>query len=106
MTRLMRFIRARPFLALAAFTLAVGVVWHTSGLDYDEGPLGFGLFAASYVLGTPFILAIRLVGSVVSHPILRGILGFALGLLPYLAADEAVRRHRMRRQPRVVEDAG
>ena len=102
----MRFIRARPFLALAAFTLAVGVIWHSSGLDSDEGPLGFALYAASYVLGIPFILAMRLVGSVVSHPILRGFLGFALGLLPYLAADEAVRRHRTRSQHRVVEDAG
>lgn len=102
----MRFIRTRPFLALAAFTLALGGVWHSSGLDSDEGPLGFALYAASYVLGTPFILAMRAVGSLVSHPILRGFLGFALGLLPYLAADEAVRRHRMRREPRVVEDVG
>jgi hypothetical protein len=94
----MRFIRARPFLVLAFFTLAIGAVWHLSGLDYDQGPLGFALFIVSYVLGTPFILAMRLVGSVVSHPALRGLLGLGLGLLPYLAADEALRRRRMRKQ--------
>ncbi len=94
----MRFVRKRPFLVLALFTLAVGAVWHASGLDYDEGPLAFGLFAATYVLGMPFIMAMRLVGSVVTHPILRGLLGVCLGLLPYLAADEAVRRRRMRKR--------
>ena len=83
---------------LAFFTLAVGAVWHLSGLNRDAGPLGFVFFAVSYVLGTPFILAMRLIGSVVSHPGLRGLLGFALGMLPYLAADEALRRRRLRKR--------
>jgi hypothetical protein len=94
----MRFIRERPFLVLACVTLVVGAVWHLSGLDDDQGALGFGLFAVSYVMGTPFILAMRLVGAVVSNPILRGLLGLAVGLLPYLAADEALRRRRMRKR--------
>lgn len=95
---MIRFFRNRPFLALALFTLAVGVVWHLSGLDADEGPLGVSAFVISYVLGMPFILAMRLVGSVVSNPIIRGVLALTLGLLPYLAADELLRRRRVRRQ--------
>lgn len=91
-------LRERPFLVLALFTLAVGAAWHLSGLDQDDGPLGFALFAVSYVLGTPFIMAMRLVGSFVSHPALRGLIGFALGMLPYLAADEALRRRRLRKR--------
>jgi hypothetical protein len=94
----MRFLRNRPFLTLALFTLAVGVVWHLSGLDYDQGPLGFTLFVTSYALGFPFILAMRLVGSVLSNPMLRGVLGLALGLLPYLVADRLWRRRRARTQ--------
>lgn len=93
-----RAVRQRPFLALALVTLAIGAVWHLSGLDQHDGPVGLGLFAISYVLGMPFIMAMRLVGSVVSHPALRGLLGFALGILPYLAADEAVRRRRLRKR--------
>ena len=100
----MRRLRERPFLVLAVFTLIVGAMWHLSGLDHDEGPVGFALFAISYVLGTPFIMAMRLAGFVVSHPVLRGLLGFALGILPYLAADEALRRRRMRKRS-VVADA-
>jgi hypothetical protein len=95
-----RFVRQRPFLTLALVTLAVGAVWHLSGLNQDQGPLGSAVFAIAYVLGTPFILAMRLAGSVVSHPALRGVLGFILGLLPYLAADEALRRRRLRKQVR------
>jgi hypothetical protein len=91
-------IRKRPFLVLALVTLVVGAVWHLSGLDPNDGPVAFALFALSYVLGMPFIMAMRLVGSVVSHPVLRGLLGFALGMLPYLAADEAVRRRRLRKR--------
>jgi hypothetical protein len=94
----MRRLRERPFLMLAFFTLIVGAVWHLSALDYDESRVGFALFAISYVLGAPFIMAMRLVGSVVSDPALRGVLGFALGMLPYLAADEALRRRRMRKR--------
>jgi hypothetical protein len=94
----MRRVRERPFLVLAFFTLVLGAVWHLSGVSADDGPLGFALFAVSYVLGTPFIAAMRLVGSVVSHPALRGVLGFVLGILPYLAADEALRRRRLRKQ--------
>ncbi len=89
-----RFLRSRPFVSLALFTLAVGVVWHLSGLDRNEGPLGSGLFAISYVLGFPFIMAMRLVGGVVTNPMVRGILGLALGLLPYLVADGLLRRRR------------
>lgn len=92
----MRRLRDRPFLALAVFTLAVGVAWHLSGLDYDEGPLGSTLFILTYVLGMPFILAMRLVGSVITDPMLRGVLGLALGLLPYLLADRFWRRRRER----------
>lgn len=94
-------LRERPFLVLAFVTLIVGAVWHLSGLNQRDGPVGFALFGISYVLGLPFILAMRLVGSVVSHPALRGILGFALGMLPYLAADEAVRRRRLRKRSAV-----
>ncbi|MDQ4079541.1 MAG: hypothetical protein M3125_02190 [Gemmatimonadota bacterium] len=94
----MRRLLERPFLVLAFFTLIVGAMWHLSGFDYDQGPLGFALFAFSYVLGAPFIVAMRLVGSVVSHPALRGVLGFALGMLPYLAADELLRRRRLRKR--------
>lgn len=97
-------IRERPFLALALFTLAVGALWHLSGVGADDGPLGLTLFAVSYVLGTPFIVAMRLVGSVVSHPAVRGALGLVLGILPYLAADEALRRRRLRKRT-VVADA-
>jgi hypothetical protein len=50
----------------------------------------------SYALGLPFILGMRLAGSVVSNPILRGVLGFALGLVPYLVADGLLRRRRVR----------
>jgi hypothetical protein len=100
----MRRLRERPFLTLAFFTLIVGAVWHLSGLDHDESRFGFALFAISYVLGTPFIVAMRLVGSVISPPVLRGLLGFALGILPYLAADEALRRRRLRKRS-VVADA-
>jgi hypothetical protein len=100
----MRRLRERPFLVLAFFTLVLGAVWHLSGVGADDGPVGFALFAASYILGTPFIVAMRLVGSVVSHPVLRGTLGFVLGILPYLAADEAVRRRRLRKRS-VVADA-
>lgn len=92
----MRLLRDRPFLALAVFTLAVGVAWHLSGMDYDEGRLGFALFILTYALGMPFILAMRLVGSVVTDPIFRGVLGLALGLLPYLVADRFWRRRRER----------
>jgi hypothetical protein len=92
------FVRRRPFLTLALITLAVGAVWHLSGLNAEEGPLGSAMFAIAYVLGMPFILAMRLVGSVVTHPALRGVLGFVLGMLPYLAADEVVRRRRLRKQ--------
>ena len=95
---MIRFFRSRPFLALALFTLAVGVVWHLAGLDSHEGPLGYSLFVITYVLGLPFILAMRLVGSVVSNPMIRGVLGLALGLLPYLAADGLLRRRRGHRQ--------
>jgi hypothetical protein len=91
-------LRERPFLVLALVTLGVGAVWHLSGLDWDDGPVAFVLFAISYILGTPFIVAMRLVGSLVSHPVVRGVLGFALGMLPYLAADEAVRRRRLRKR--------
>ncbi len=94
----MRRLRERPFLVLAFFTLIVGAMWHLSGLDSDQGPVGSALFAISYVLGMPFIMAMRLVGSVVSHPALRGVLGFALGMLPYLAADELLRRRRLRKR--------
>ena len=100
----MRRLRERPFLLLALFTLVLGAVWHLSGVSADVGPLGFALFAISYVLGTPFIVAMRLVGSVVSHPALRGVLALILGILPYLAADEAVRRRRLRKR-NVVADA-
>ena len=92
----MRLLRDRPFLTLAVFTLAVGVAWHLSGMDYDEGPLGFTLFILTYVLGMPFIFAMRLVGAVITHPMLRGVLGLALGLLPYLIADGFWRRRRER----------
>lgn len=95
---LIRFLRGRPFLTLALFTLAVGVVWHLSGLDADEGPLGFSAFVISYVLGLPFILAMRLVGSIVSSPMLRGVLALTLGLMPYLAADGLLRRRRAHKQ--------
>lgn len=100
----MRRLRERPFLVLAFFTLLLGALWHLSGVGADDGPAGFALFTISYVLGTPFIVAMRLVGSVVSHPVLRGALGFALGILPYLAADEAMRRRRLRKGS-VVADA-
>ena len=93
---MMRVFRNRPFLTLSVFTLAVGVAWHLSGLDRDDGPLGLALFGISYVLGLPFILAMRLAGSVVSNPVLRGVLGFALGLVPYLVADGLLRRRRVR----------
>jgi len=99
----MRRLRERPFLALALFTLVLGAVWHLSGVNADDGPLEFALYAVSYVLGTPFIVAMRLVGSVVSHPALRGSLALLLGILPYLAADEAVRRRRLRKR-NVVAD--
>ena len=91
-----RLLRDRPFATLALVTLAVGLVWHLSGLDRDDGPLGLGLFVISYVLGMPFILAMRLAGSVVTHPLPRGMLGLALGLVPYLAADALWRRRRVR----------
>jgi hypothetical protein len=94
-----RFVRQRPFLTLALVTLAVGAVWHLSGLNENQGPLGAAMFALAYVLGLPFILAMRLVGSVVTQPALRGVLGFVLGILPYLAADEVVRRRRLRKSP-------
>jgi hypothetical protein len=100
-----RIFRNRPFLTLALFTLAVGVVWHLSGLDRDDGPLGSTLFVLSYVLGMPFILAMRLVGSVVSNPMLRGVLGLALGLLPYLVADRLLLRRRARMQSDVSRAA-
>ena len=95
----MRFVRQRPFLTLALFTLAVGAVWHLSGINGHQGPMGSAVFAIAYVLGMPFILAMRLVGSFVSHPALRGALGFVLGMLPYLAADEALRWRRLRKRP-------
>jgi hypothetical protein len=95
---LIRFVRSRPFFTLALFTLAVGVVWHLSGLDSDEGALGSSAFVISYVLGLPFILAMRLVGTVVSNPMLRGVLALTLGLLPYFAADGLLRRRRAHRQ--------
>lgn len=100
----MRRLRERPFLVLAFFTLVLGAVWHLSGVGADDGPLGFALYAVSYVLGTPFIVAMRLVGSAVSHPALRGALALIVGILPYLAADEAVRRRRLRKR-NVVADA-
>jgi hypothetical protein len=100
----MKRLRERPFLVLALFTLVLGAVWHLSGVDADDGPLGFALYAITYVLGMPFILAMRLVGSMVSHPALRGTLALMLGILPYLAADEAVQRRR-RRKRNVVADA-
>jgi hypothetical protein len=93
-----RFVRQRPFLTLALITLAVGAVWHLSGLNRDQGLLGSAVFGIAYVLGLPFILAMRLVGAVVSHPAIRGMLGFVLGILPYLAADEALRRRRLRKR--------
>ena len=99
----MRRLRERPFLVLAFFTLVLGAVWHLSGVGADDGPVGSALFAVSYVLGTPFIVAMRLVGSVVSHPALRGVLGLALGMLPYLAADEGLRRRRLRKATRAAE---
>ena len=94
---MIRVFRNRPFLTLAVFTLAIGVAWHLSGLDYDHGRLGSTLFILTYVLGMPFILAMRLVGSVITNPMLRGVAGLALGLLPYLVADRFWRRRRVRR---------
>jgi hypothetical protein len=97
-----RFVRQRPFLSLAFITLAIGAVWHLSGLNHDQGRLGAALLGIAYVLGMPFILAMRLVGSVVSHPALRGVLGFILGMLPYLAADEILRRRRLRKRSAIT----
>ena len=99
----LRRLRERPFLALALFTLVVGALWHLSGVGRDDGPLGYALFAISYVLGAPFIAVMRLVGAVVTQPAIRGALGLVLGLLPYLAADEALRRRRLRKQTMVAD---
>ena len=43
----------RPFLILTVLTVVVPLVWRLSGIDYDNGILGVGLFAVSYVLLWP-----------------------------------------------------
>ena len=86
----MRFVKRRPFLCLALFTIAAGAAWHLAKLP-NEGPL----YALVYLLGFPFITLTRLATPVLG-PALAGVVSLALGTLLYLLADHLL--HRLRKQ--------
>lgn len=86
---LKRFLRARPFLALAFATIVIGVLWHLSGLKKEDSA---PLYYAVYTLGLPFITVTQLMHAAIQNRALAGILSILLGLIPYLAADWLLQR--------------
>ena len=93
----MKFLKARPFLVLAVFTVAIGFAWHASGLKGNEGPWQYALYIAVYIIGFPFITAVRWLTHLIGNPAVAGSLGLLIGLIPYLIADVILRRARARR---------
>ena len=90
----MKLIRGWPFLTLAAFTLAVGVAWHLSGVGKGGTPLGVAFYWFAAVLGAPFVAAQKTATALVAAKSLRPLVGLVLGLAPYVAADVWLRRRR------------
>jgi hypothetical protein len=86
----MRFLRTRPFLCLAAFTLIVGVIWHSPLVSDPQARAS--LEGTMRVIGAPFIAAMRLTSSLFGKSPLTPLAGLALGLAPYLLADWVIRR--------------
>jgi hypothetical protein len=90
-------LRARPFLVLGMVALAVFVVGAMpAGFDYDPNVLRGVLRALFLVIGFPFVLIAVCLPSSIGIPI-GIVLTIALGFVPYLLADWALRRWRARR---------
>ncbi len=88
------FLRTRPFLSLAVATIALGLLWHLSGLNKEDSP---ALYAAVYAVGLPFITVTQFMHSAIQSRALAGVLSLALGVLPYLLADWLLRRFARRK---------
>ena len=87
-------VRRWPFVTLAIFTLALGVVWHAVG-DGTRSGIAFTIVS---IVGAPFIAAMQWAtrGLGMSPPFSQ-IAGFILGLTPYLIAEVVLRVVRARR---------
>lgn len=90
----MRFISRWPFLTVAAATLVIGGLWHWT----TDGSRSGVVFWIVSVLGAPFIAAMRWATRAVGwSPPYTQLVGFVLGLVPYVVAElllKAVRRRR------------
>jgi hypothetical protein len=95
---MLRILRLHPFLSLAALTLGVFALVATTRPDYDDGGIGGILFVLLLALGQPFLLAMRLMRTTFGDSTVVVIVGWILGLLPYVAADVALRHWRTRRR--------
>ena len=90
----MGWIRRHPFLCLAGITLLLLALMSVSGLQYDDSGAGTALFLLGYVLGQPFLLGARWVSTLIGPSVPAGILGWSLGLVPYVLADAVLNRWR------------
>ena len=91
---MMRLARYHPFAVLAALTVGVPLLWHLSGLDYDQAPFGTALFAISYLLTLPvqFVLGALYAVSGWQASTAAGILGWSLVIAGYLGLDYGLSR--------------
>ena len=93
-----RILRLHPFLSLAALTFGLFALVATTRPDYDDGGIGGILFVLLSLLGQPFLLTMRLMRTAFGDSPVIVIVGWILGLLPYLAADVGLRHWRARRR--------
>ena len=90
----MNFVRRWPFLILAVITLLVGGLWHAT----TDGARSGIVFTIVSTLGAVFIAGMRLARQMVGwSPPYTQLLGFLLGLAPYVLADLVLRIIRARR---------
>jgi hypothetical protein len=89
-----RLVRRWPFITLAVLTLIVGAVWHATTGGARSGIV----FTVVSLLGAPFIAAMRWARQLIGwSPPYTQLLGFLLGLAPYVLAEFALRFVRARR---------
>ena len=94
-SRLRLFLYRHPFLTLAVVTGLVVGTWAATGLEYDEGILGFLLFIVSYFLLIPFMFSAALVGTFIESDWAAAI-SIPLALSLYFLGDWLVAQWRLR----------
>jgi hypothetical protein len=91
-------IRRWPFLSLAVATLTVGGAWHAAHIQSTHG-FGRVLYVLVLIIGAPFIWGQRTAAQLLGHGPLAPIVGFLLGVAPYVVLElERYRRRVARRR--------